>query len=242
MRIDLKGIVLKKIAYSDNRIIADILTDKIGKQSFIINAGKTKQTRNKINSIQVFSPLELQAFVKDNETLAKLNDYSLLFPLRSIHYEFKRNSVAVFLAEIINKTLKENVSDQKLFEFVLTAIQILDISAHNLSNFHISFLLNYSKFLGIFPENNSSETRKIFDLSLSKFTIGIPQHQNWLDEKLSSLFCEFFKTDLSNSHLIKLDHTKRQTLLYAMLDYYNLHLSKPGKLNSLDVLRQVFEA
>lgn len=236
------GIVLKKINYSDNSLIATILTEKFGLQSYMIYYSNTKKGKSKINLIQPFSILDMQVYYKETSQLQKVKDFSANSPMQSIPYEYRKNSVSVLLAEIIAGTLKDENPDENLFNFLLNSIKILDLSHESVSNFHIVFLFHYSKFLGIFPENNFTESHSIFDYSGGKFIVGRPNHFNFLDERKSKILSDFFPCTINLSHTIKISGKDRQEMLVFFIDYYNFHLNKPGKLKTLEVLRQVFNA
>lgn len=121
------GIVLKKINYSDNSLIATILTEKFGLQSYMIYYSNTKKGKSKINLIQPFSILDMQVYYKETSQLQKVKDFSANSPMQSIPYEYRKNSVSVLLAEIIAGTLKDENPDENLFNFLLNSIKILDL-------------------------------------------------------------------------------------------------------------------
>ena len=59
----------------------------------------------------------------------------------------------MFISELLYKTLKEEEANPALFDFLINAIQLLDIKDEGIQNFHLVFLLHYMKYLGIYPFN-----------------------------------------------------------------------------------------
>ena len=116
----------------------------------------------------------------------------------------------------------------------------LDISNSSVNNFHIVFLWELCSFLGIKPENNYSETQKIFDLRAGKFALGIPGHHNYLNEKQSLILHQILCATSDNSHELKLSINERRFFVNNVLSFYNLHLERPGELKSLKVLSEIF--
>ncbi len=235
-----KGIVLHRFKYSDSKYIAKIYTKQFGLQSYMVFGANSKKGRMQINLLQPLFPLDMQVYHKETVELQKVKEIAVLYPVNSFSVDIIKNSLAVFIAEFILKTLKENDADEKLFEFILNSIKILESLNENMNNFHLVFFFQLSKYLGIKPENNYSETHKIFDLQSGRFVVGNPTHKNFLNEKISKKFSDLFYASLEQSNKLKLSVHERRYLLDTIIKFYNIHLDRPGELKSLKVLSEVF--
>lgn len=240
MLVKTKGIVLNRIKYSDTAIICSMYTLEFGKLSFMIHGSNSKKSKLKSNLLQPLYLLDLEIIYKDNAGLQKLNEISIDVPLNDIPFSFVKNSVSFFIAEFTNKCLKENDKDKALFDFIKNSILFLDNLKENAANFHIKYLLEFLKYLGIYPENNFSESQTIFDMEAGKFILGRPFHKNFTDIETSALISKFLETDVESSHKTPLSKSMRNKLLNMIIDYSNIHIEKPGKLKSIDVLNEIF--
>lgn len=235
-----KGIVLHRIKYSDSSIIANVYTEKLGLQSYIIYASKSKNSKIKINLLQPFYILDMQVYHKETGNLQKIKEFSLASHFHSISSDIKKNTVSLFLSEILNKVLKESDADKHLFSFLQSSITILDLTTNSIANFHIVFLIKLCKFLGIEPDSNFSPVKQVFDMKAGKFITGRPAHPYYFSQELSNYFQKMISLSINNTHSLKPEKKKTTELLYKILDYYKIHLDTPKKINSLPILREVF--
>jgi len=235
-----KGIVLHRFKYSDSKYIAKIYTKQFGLQSYMIFGANSKKGRMQINLLQPLFPLDMQVYHKETVEMQKVKEIAVLYPVNSFSVDIIKNSLAVFTAEFILKTLKENDADEELFEFILNSIKILENSNENMNNFHLVFIFLLTKYLGIKPENNFSETHTVFDLRSGRFIVGNPTHKYFLNEKISNKFNDLFDASLEQSNKLKFSVYERRFLLDTVIKFYNIHLDRPGELKSLKVLSEIF--
>lgn len=235
-----KGIVLHRFKYSDSKYIAKIYTKQFGLQSYMIFGANSKKGRMQINLLQPLFPLDMQVYHKETVEMQKVKEIAVLYPVNSFSVDIIKNSLAVFTAEFILKTLKENDADEELFEFILNSIKILESSNENMNNFHLVFFFLLTKYLGIKPENNFSETHTVFDLQAGRFVVGNPAHKYFLNEKISNKFRDLFDASLEQSNKLKFSVYERRFLLDTVIKFYNIHLDRPGELKSLKVLSEIF--
>ncbi len=235
-----KGIVLYRQKYADNSMIVRIYTEKFGKQAYLIYGIGSKKNKSKSNLLQPLFLVDLTAYYKPEVGLQKAKEYTVSLPLHSLPNSIQKTTIAFFLAEIIDRALKENEADARCFNFIEKSIQIFDLLEESYANFHIIFLLQFCRHLGFFPENNYSDSRQIFDMISGKFIVGIPQHLHFLNAEKSRLLHSLFNILLNSTHLLSISTYERNEILDFFIEYYNLHLEKSGKLKSLEVLRSVF--
>ncbi len=216
-----KGIVLHTVNYGDSSIIAHIYTRDYGRKAFIINGVRKKNSKISMNHFQPLTLIHMEAYIKQNRDIQRIKEIKIDYPFSSIPIDIKKNSIALFLAEILYKTLKEEEKNSELFDFIDNALRILDIQLSGISNYHILFLFKYSKFLGIFPENH---------IELGTFVSNnTPYH---LEDFLNSSFEHSFR--------IKLNSTSRMNLLLFLIHYYQHHLEGMGEIKSFNILKNIF--
>jgi DNA repair protein RecO (recombination protein O) len=146
-----KGIVLNYIKYSESSIITKIYTEELGLQTYIVNSVRSKTSKNKIALFQPLTLLDLVVYYKTSSQIHRISEVRLNSPFRSINIDNKKSSIALFLTELLSKTLKEEGPNSSLFEFLYNSILSFDHCEKNFENFHLHFLLGLSAFLGFEP-------------------------------------------------------------------------------------------
>lgn len=232
-----KGIVLHHFKYSEKSIIAKIYTKDYGLRSYIINGVRSSKSKNKAAYLQPLSLVELIAIQKENRSLNTIKTISLSIPFTNIPFNIIKTSIAFFIAEVLYKTIKEEESNKKLYEFLVNAFLMLDLSETINVDFHLIFLGNLSKYLGFHP-STESDSIDFFDLQEGCFTDYKPAHQAFISKPLTIKLKSTLNASLSDIDL-SLTNIDRKALLKVFLDYYHLHLSNFDNLKSIAVLEEV---
>ena len=89
------------------------------------------------------SLVEINGFYKEGKGLQKVKNIGLDIPFNSIPFNINKSSIAFFLAETLYKSIKEEEANDKLFDFLYNAIQVLDLKEKDYNNFHLLFLEPY---------------------------------------------------------------------------------------------------
>lgn len=233
------GIILNTTTYSESSLILKVYTRDFGLQSYIASGVRGKKSKNKINLLQALSIVELVVVANPKSTLHRVSEISALHPYSDIPYNLVKSSIALFLNEMLYKSLKEDHPDEELFDFVVQSFQILDLSIENTSNFHLYFLIQLSKFLGFYPQGIFTDKEPYFDLQEGKYTSVPPIHPYYLEKERGDLLSKFVQSSYKHIHEITVSKLERKLLLDALVQFYKLHMHSFGDLKSLDVLEQV---
>ncbi len=218
-----QAIVLKYINYTDSSIICYFLTRNFGKQTYMVRGIRGKNSKTKINLLQALSILNIDVKHKPKANINSLQEFSLANFFKTIPYSIAKSSIAIFIAEVINKTLKDGEEDSDLFDFVKQYILELDSLTDNYNNLHIIFLIRLTSFLGFYPNIDDN----IYSGSeINKTLINIT------DLILNS--------DKIIPEIKDINSANRNELLDLLLEYYNIHLQTNINIKSLDVLKSVF--
>lgn len=233
------GIILHTTKYSETSLIVKIITPDFGVQSYIVNGVRGKKSKFKA---PVFQPLTLVDMVVSNTDKAKLqriSEINIHYPYNDIPYNIIKSSIALFLNEVLYKAIKEQHSDENLFEFLKNSLQLLDLNHHNCSNFHVFFMVQLSRYLGFFPEGQCTATTPVFDLLEGRFVGSLPNHPNYLNPIQSKLLNQLINGEYSTIHQLEMDKHQRRQLLQSLIKFYQLHITSFGEIKSLEVLEQV---
>ncbi len=216
-----KGIVLHTIKYGDSAIIAHIYTRDFGRQSYMVNGVRGKNTKFPVSSFQPLSFLDLQVDHKENRELQRIRDLKIFHPFFHIHSDIVKNTIALFLGEILYRCLREVEKNTLLFDYVESSIMLLDVCHTGCVNFHLVFLLQFTRFLGIYPENNT-------------------ELANYQPKNVEMKMQQLLTFTLKDLDKLNLDNKSRNLLVSSIIDYYHYHLEGMGKISSLEVLHEVF--
>jgi DNA repair protein RecO (recombination protein O) len=163
--------------------------------------------------------LEADITESSKSTLYTARNLTSSHSLLGIRNNIYKNTMTMFLSEVIYRTMKDGTHEQGLFEWCRTQILLLDAMQSDFSNFHIRFLLELSVALGFSPETSD----------LMPF-VG----ENHMTVS------QFMTTSFAESMLIPLSGTIRNKICEDVLRYIEYHTESTLTINSLKVLRELF--
>ena len=222
-----KALVLSYIPYRETSIIVKMYTEKFGLQSYVVNSVRTPKGKQKAAFFQSLTLLELVVYFKENRDLHRISEIKCSHPLQSIPYDISKTTQAIFINEILLKTLKEHSPNKELFLFLYQSVLVLDEPAFSDSIFHIKMMIKLSKYLGFAPENSMEVYEQLAEVGLHI------AHENKHEKEFDLLL----KAEWSDDP--RISNTKRNDILNALLKFYELHIETFGTIKSLSVLREV---
>ena len=234
MIISSSAIVLSKLKYRDNDLIIKLFVRELGLTSFIVRGGSKK---NKTNYFQQLSLLEIEFDFNSNKTLHYFKDFEIKYNLKTIHTDFKKMGVVIFLSEVLSKILIHQQKDYQLYDFIEDAIKSYDIDVFS-SAFHIVFLINLSKFLGFYPDMNNNNYQ-YFDLQHGFYTNTKGSDYIIYDDDLKC-FNKILGINFDDLNTLTFTLVQRKKLLDNIILYYRLHIENFVSVKSLEVLRKLF--
>lgn len=241
MLIKTRGIIFKTLKYSETSLIVDIYTEEKGLRKYLISGVRSKKAKVKASLLQVMSLVDLVVFHRDDKDLTRIKEIRPAFVYQSIPFDLKKGAVGLFIAEVARKTIKESEANSGLFQFLFEYFQYLDETGEGIANLHLYFLLNLSMHLGFLPEDQYSETHRLFDMKEGLFVEQVPNHPNYLEEDASRKLHQLLQSNVRNCHEVKFKRAGRKALLVQLLDYYRLHIENFPTINAHLILEEVLE-
>jgi DNA repair protein RecO (recombination protein O) len=235
-----KGIVLHHIKYGDNGIIVYIFTRNMGRQTFIRQGIRQKKTAVKRNLFQPLFLLDLETYYRPGREMHRIKEAKIYKPYQNIPENIYKNTIVLFLAEILYKSLKTEDPNIPLFDFIEYSLETLDHLPTDFANFHLLFLYNLTRFLGFQPNLSGSGTEGYFDLREGIMRDHLPTHSFYLSKKYSKILTDLGNIQYENLDQFKISHPDRNTMTEHLLDYYQLHELNLTKIKSYKVLKEVF--
>lgn len=236
MLVKTKAVVFSAIRYQEKSLIVKCYTEQAGiKTYFIRNAfSKAKNAQNRVY-FQPLTLLEIEADHKNKSSLEYIKSVSLLHPYRSLNIDYVKNVIAIFLAEFLSNSVKEEEPNYPLFSFIETAFLWFD-NHEGTANFHLYFILELTKYLGFYLDD-SDENSFYFNLREGVFVNQFTP--DCLNEEETILLRKLMKFDLTANQKC-FSANERRTLLRLLIAYYEKHIANFKEPNSLNVLIEVF--
>ncbi|MDJ1504576.1 DNA repair protein RecO [Xanthocytophaga agilis] len=221
-----RGIVINYIRFKETSIIIKIYTEEFGLQTYIENGARSSKGKNKMALFQPLTLLDLVVYHREGGNIMRLSEIKCCDPLTDVPYNFVKSGIALFMSEVFNKALKEESSNESLFEFLYQSILYLDQQTEHYENFPIQFLLSFAQYLGFAP----SEAREVF-AQIEEFQLldYAKEDEERFDKLIESPY---------HKHVPLTNGQRRRILEYVLL-FYRLHVDNFGELRSVSVLREM---
>jgi DNA repair protein RecO (recombination protein O) len=231
-----RGIVFKATNYSESSVIVQVFTEKLGMQSYMVNGARKPRAKISQNILQPMHLLEMVVYHKPSVDIQRISELRQVPVFSSIPYDVAKRSIAMFLNEVLYRSIRQHPADEALFDYIFHSIELLDRMESGVVNFHLYFLLKLSKFLGFYPNNSSGE---FFDLKSGSYTNSRPVHYLILEPPYSTYWALLLKSRFENLDTIHLSSGERRVILEKILDYYRLHIEGFGEIKSHRILEEV---
>jgi DNA repair protein RecO (recombination protein O) len=237
MAVSAKGIVLRKVAYSSSSAIVTVYTNKFGTTPFMVR-GIGKKRSGKSAALQPLSRIEFNCNYREKNQVQALSDLSLIPGSSNFSFHPLKSVIALFLAEMLFRSLREESKDEDLFDFLDTALDFFSEDEFS-PDFHLIFLIKLSRFFGFYPSGKWQDSSPYFDLLHGGFSSNPNQSVHTLSEELSKSLGDLLRADFGDK-VLQRNNASRRALLNAIVEYYQIHLEGLGQIKSLPVLVDVF--
>jgi DNA repair protein RecO (recombination protein O) len=215
-----RGIVFRFTKYGETSIIVNIFTELFGLQGYIVNGVRSKSNKSKIALYQPLTLLDLVVYHRASANLNRIKEVKCLYPFQSIITDVKKSTIAIFINEVLNKTLKEESHAQEVFDFLFQSISAFDGMKDGYENFHLLFMLKLSRYLG-FGAQNVNEV------------LGVRVADKEIETALKQMIVANYQDHL------RISNEERRVLLELILKFYADHIDTFGELRSVQILKEI---
>jgi DNA repair protein RecO (recombination protein O) len=223
-----KGLVINYLKYKESSIIVKIFTRELGLKSYIVNSVRSAKSKSKMGFYQPLTLLDLVVYDKEKSSLNRISEVKLHYAFQRIPFDFYRSGVAMFVGEVLGKSIYENYTNDSLYDFLEEAITYLDQEETNIQLYPISFLLETSKFLGF----GTSDSTELFEQ-----LFGLVHDDDFAREEKKYLN-ELMENSFSSS--LHVPAVYRRKIMDDLIKFYQLHLDGFSELKSVKVLRNLY--
>ncbi|MBQ6761313.1 MAG: recombination protein O N-terminal domain-containing protein [Bacteroidales bacterium] len=215
MTENIEAIVLGHTKFGENSVVVHTLSEAYGRRGFLVCVGK----KAGMALLLPMNILEMDIVPNPKSTLWSARNLTARDPLNGIRNNLYKNTMSLFLSEVLLRTVKDGQMEDGLFPWCVRSILTLDGLENDFSNFHIRFLLEFADALGFRP-------------TFEDVAPFAEKHLQQLKPFLSAGFSE--------SMLIPLRGKERNALCEDILRYLEYHTESAIRVQSLAVLREVF--
>ena len=206
-------IILGYTRFGENRLVLHTLSREGGRRSFLTRVGKG-------TGMALFLPLNIvEATVADNpkSTLGNASGFSTRFPLSSIRGNLYKNTITLFMSEVLLRTLKEGTVEDGLYDWCVRCILTLEELETSFANFPVRFLLEFCEAMGFKP--------------------SLEDVAPFIDGPLPAMG-RLLEADFVEAMSVPLSGADRNALSESLIRYLEFHTESAIRIQSLKVLRE----
>ena len=181
MLITTPAIVLNFQRRGDQSCVVHAYTRTHGRVNYMVYGAGSKK-----KSAGIYSPLsivELTADLRPDRPLPSIKEARLIYVPTTM--DMRRQSIALFIAEVLYRILQHPMQDEKLYDFVERTVHEL-AEAEDVENVHLRFLAGFATALGI--GLNSDEFGPLLRLPVNR-----KDRQNLIEE-----WCDYYQLHLED--------------------------------------------
>ena len=233
-----KAIVLSSLKFGDTSLIVKCYTEEEGVKTYLLR-GILKPKKKGVTAayFQPLTQLKIVANHNSRNTLNSIKEVQVSQPYRTIYSDIIKQSVVLFLSEVLSSSIQEEEQNKTLYSYLETAFIWLD-THDKIANFHLLFLLNLTGFLGFYPDM-SEKTKIGFNLLEGNFSDNT-QDKNVIYRNDFYQFKKLLGINFDAIENVSYSKDERQLVLQMIIQYFKLHLDSFRKPKSLQVLETVF--
>ena len=216
MRHSTELIILHYTPIRENTVVLHTLTPQWGRRSFVYSLPKTGGAA----LLQTLNILDGEVVENPKSELWRVSSLRALHPLNGIRGDIRKNTITLFLGEVLFRALREeNSVEEGLFDWCRTAILTLDALPGSFSNFHLLFLLDFASALGFMPDT----------ASVAPFA----------GDQLGNI-SRLLTLDRRQALILPLTGAQRNDIADRLLEYLGSHCEMKLNVKSLKVLRELY--
>ncbi len=240
MLVKTHGILLYKVKFSETSLIFHLLTPEMGVKAFMVKGVRSKKSKFSVAMFEYMNLLDVVASqgVKSDFLTVREVGFCNNAPFQSL--DPIRNSILIFLAEFLHKSLVKSVPDQSLYYFVDQSIRIFSQMKSPIPDFHLWFITKISQYLGIIPKNNFSASYSHFSIANSQFVIPTKNEEGLFSLSSSQLLHYYLSSSIDDLSKKSVPLSFRNQFLDEMLFFYRYHHEHFHGLKSHEILKSIF--
>ena len=239
------AIVLRLAPHNEKAHMLHLYTRSHGRVQFLVYGLHSKKKQGAKALLEPLSHIHIEAVFRDTAGLGQLRECAPAYVTKALSIDNTRRCVALFISEILYRTLTHPMQDEAIFSFIEQTVQELD-TCTDPQNVHIRFLIRYAELLGfgIDPDDPANRSAAFLPYLLA---LDAQPQQSHLPASSAQQPVSVFSTSDAQHSLSTLSTSDvrplppRREVLHALMQYYTTHIPDFSTPNSLSVLEAVFD-
>lgn len=231
-----QAVVIKSIKYGDSSFIIRLLTKDYGIKSYIAKGVFNKNSKVKVAYFQPMTIIDIIASQSGGE-LDLIKEVSLTYQFKSIPFHINKNTIVLFMSELLYKSIIESETDHDLFDFVTSFVISLDEMEEGYNNYPLCFSVLLTRYLGCFPNMQHYSKGLLFDIDEGCFRNENTRMINFLNAEQSMILYDICCGTIQFS----VNKKDRRELMDGIMKYYKAHVAGFKDINSHNILRTVLD-
>jgi DNA repair protein RecO (recombination protein O) len=237
-----RGIVLHSLPYNDLYAITLVYTEEFGRTSYLTTLTKSRKSKIPRSLFYPLAVLDLEVEHQNLREIQRIKEAKVHIHTVAILTDPVKSAMGIFLAELISKVIREEQTNQALFDFLLHSVQVLELTHVSPANFHLAFMIHFIRLLGFYPNTDGYQKGMFFDMQNGTFTSNKPTYADFLPPDESEVFFNLLRISYENMSVFRFSGRERQAIIRRILEYYRLHLSDFPEIKSMDIFHEVFSS
>ena len=241
MYTHLKCIALRTVKYDDRRSIVSVWTAERGRLGLLVPAGASREASRRRALMMPLGLFEGEADIRPGRELFNIHDVKPLAVLPSLSDSPAKAVTALFLAEVLDRILRDTPPDPALSRFIFESVVRLDsMNPRGAANFPLVFLARLTAFLGFEPDLSTWRKGRVFDISGGCYRPSAPISGKWLDAEEAAVAAMVQRLDFDSAQRFPMPRSVRREIISRLLEYYSIHHVPMASIHSLPVLIDLF--
>lgn len=235
-----QGIVLHTVPYSESSMVVHVFTRQYGMQSYMVNGVRKSKPRFSISLFQPLSMVDMVVYRKHTTALKRFKEIQQAFPLNDVITNPAKTSIAIFISEILYRSLQDSDPHSDLFDFTVQSVRYFDLMPQSYHTFHHFYLLRLMRYLGFYPDIKGYSDGCVLNLSTGQFHPADETAMHCTTPETAKFIYLLQQSDIENFDMVMMTAPQRTAVLQTLTDYFSHHLPQPVQIRSLEVLQEVF--
>ncbi len=238
-----QAIVLTTVPINDHTQFVHLYTEKSGRVTCRIPLVSRGKRANQLRTMMTpMTVLDVVLKGNPNQEIRQIGEAQIVqspYLLTLSHPD--KSAQCLYMAELIAHTVREEEANPRLWNYILGSLEMLEQCETGWANFHLVFTHGLISQLGFSVDTEEYEDGCRFDLIEGVFTKGNIYHPYYLNEESTRWFRRLFDTHFDTMDQLVLNRAGRSSLLDILLAFLEQHIPEMGHLQSVEVLKTLFE-
>ncbi|MDL2227955.1 DNA repair protein RecO [Bacteroidales bacterium OttesenSCG-928-K03] len=243
--IKTQGIVLRTIPYSETSCITNVFTRDHGIVPCLIKGIRKKTAKHKLAHFKELSIINLEIKKYKNSNLYYVVDVSINYLyafFMCFHQDINKGCIFMFVNELINKCIRDEVNSKELYDFVYNALMELDQCKKVSFSFHVVFMVQFAEFFGFALNFDNYTEKSVFNISEGILTEEIPENNLYIPSQYVELIHKALNSKLNDPIPGCNTAEIRKNIVDYLQLFYQYHFPKFEDIKSTAVLKQILRA